>query len=239
MLHAGAIALTIWCGIHALAAVRAGRFKVSVAAFCLLAIVAIWTSLTAGHAVSFLALWLILGLAVATRFLAGPGGSRKARFAMLGLFLLGSVLSGIGLLIYPAPASEIVESQQPTANLPPDDPNERRRRLALGTWQDEYQGKRTMVLKDDGRGTMDIAFSGLNATLFGPRMHFDLAWSIEGGHLVERTTGGEPAAAVNAILKIFGDRLDQPILELTADRLLLEDPKNKKQYDWRRAKAGK
>ncbi len=50
----------------------------------------------------------------------------------------------------------------------------------------------------------------------------------------ERTTGGEPATRVKLVLKLEGDRVDQPILELTDDRLVLLDKDGKIKYNWRR-----
>jgi hypothetical protein len=41
---------------------------------------------------------------------------------------------------------------------------------------------------------------------------------------------------VNMILKMMGDRVDEPILELTRDRLLLLDKDGETRYDWRRKK---
>ena len=38
----------------------------------------------------------------------------------------------------------------------PDPRDEQFRRLVVGTWEDDYQGKRTMTLKDDGTGTMAV-----------------------------------------------------------------------------------
>jgi hypothetical protein len=38
------------------------------------------------------------------------------------------------------------------------------------------------------------------------------------------------------ILKTMGDRVDEPILELSEDRLLLVDQDGKTRYDWRRVK---
>jgi hypothetical protein len=57
------------------------------------------------------------------------------------------------------------------------------------------------------------------------------------GHLKKQTIGGEPAGKVQAILKIMGDRVDEPILELTQDRLLLLDKDGKTKYDWRRVRS--
>jgi len=108
--------------------------------------------------------------------------------------------------------------------------------MVVGTWQDEYQGKRTMTLREDGTGTMLVELSGWRAVLSAPRLRFDMVWSVEGAHLKKRTVGGEPETQVQMILKMMGDRVDEPVLELTADRLLLLDRDGKTKYDWRRVK---
>lgn len=108
------------------------------------------------------------------------------------------------------------------------------RRLVVGTWQDEYQGKRTMTLQEDGTGKMVVELDGLKAKLFAPRLEFEMVWAVEKGRLKKRTLQGEPAVTVQLILKTMGDRVDEPILELTQDRLLLLDKDGKTKYDWRR-----
>ena len=108
------------------------------------------------------------------------------------------------------------------------------RKLAVGTWHDEYKGKRTMTLKPDGKGLMVVELSGFEANMIGSRLEFDLQWSIRNGVLAEHTLGGRPATQVGLITKAFGDHADQPILELTAARLLLLDPDGKTRYDWKR-----
>jgi len=118
----------------------------------------------------------------------------------------------------------------------PDVRDQQFRRLAVGTWQDDYQGKRTMTLKDDGTGTMVVELDGLKAKLFAQRLEFDLVWSVEKGRLKKRTLKGEPAVTVDLILKTMGDRVDEPILELSKDRLLLLDKDGKTKYDWRRVR---
>jgi hypothetical protein len=114
--------------------------------------------------------------------------------------------------------------------------DERSRRLVVGVWQDNYQGKRTMTLKEDGTGTMVVELSGIKAALFASRLRFDMVWSLEKSRLKKRTTGGEPYVHVQAILKTMGDRVDEPILELDDDRLLLLDKEGKTKYDWRRVR---
>ena len=110
------------------------------------------------------------------------------------------------------------------------------RRLVVGTWQDEYQGKRTMTLQEDGTGKMVVELDGLKAKLFAPRLEFEMVWAVEKGRLKKRTLQGEPAVTVQLILKTMGDRVDEPILELTQDRLLLLDKDGKTTYDWRRVR---
>jgi hypothetical protein len=118
----------------------------------------------------------------------------------------------------------------------PTDPDSKFRQIVIGTWTDNYQGKRTMNLKADGTGTMVVELSGWKATLSASRLQFDMVWSVEGGHLKKRTVGGEPAAQVQMIRKTMGDKVDEPILELTEERLLLLDQDGKTKYDWQKVK---
>ena len=106
----------------------------------------------------------------------------------------------------------------------------------VGIWQDDYQGKRTMTLNADGTASMVVELSGVKAALFASRLSFDMEWSVEGRTLKKRTTGGEPEAAVKAILATMGDRVEERVLELTPERLLLLDPDGKTKYDWRSVK---
>jgi hypothetical protein len=140
----------------------------------------------------------------------------------------------VGRLLLNRSASENVAQQLSQSH--PVDVDARHRSMVLGTWHDEYQGKRTMSLKEDGTGTMVVELSGWRAAMSAPRLRFDMVWSLEGGHLKKRTVGGEPATQVQMILKTMGDSVDEPILDLTEDRLLLLDQDGKTKYDWRRVK---
>lgn len=110
------------------------------------------------------------------------------------------------------------------------------RRMLLGTWQDDYQGKRTMTLNEDGTGQMLVELSGLQATLFASKLRFDMKWSLGDRVLTKQTVGGEPIGKVNLILNTMGDTARDTILELTEDRLLLLDENGRTKYDWRRLK---
>jgi hypothetical protein len=114
--------------------------------------------------------------------------------------------------------------------------DDRLRKLLVGTWQDEYQGKRTLTLREDGTGTMVVELKGLKATLVAPRLTFNMRWSLAEGRLRKRSLDGEPAAQVNMILKTMGDTADETILELSEDRLRLLDQDGRTEYDWRRVR---
>jgi hypothetical protein len=55
--------------------------------------------------------------------------------------------------------------------------------------------------------------------------------------LKKQTIGGRPENRVAMILKMMGDRVDEPILELTAERLVLLDQDGETRYEWRRKKG--
>jgi len=125
-------------------------------------------------------------------------------------------------------------SQSELHETPPETPDESRRRLLPGVWQDEYQGKRTMTLNEDGTGTMLVELTGVQASLFASRLRFDMEWSVVGDKLIKTTTGGEPAKTVNLILKMMGDSAEDTILEISDERLRLLDKDGKTEYDWKR-----
>jgi len=112
-----------------------------------------------------------------------------------------------------------------------------RHKLILGVWEVEYQGKRTMTLNEDGTGVMVVELSGWRAALSAARLKFDMKWSVEGGRLKKHSTGGQPEAQVRLILSTMGDHVEEPILELTENRLLLLDQNGATKYDWKRVKA--
>jgi hypothetical protein len=112
--------------------------------------------------------------------------------------------------------------------------DEHLRRGVIGTWQDDYQGRRTKTLDEDGTGTMVVELDGMRARLFARRLTFEMVWSIENGRLKKRTVRGQPLLQVQMILRSMGDRVEERILELNDDRLLLLDQDGKTRYDWRR-----
>jgi hypothetical protein len=157
---------------------------------------------------------------------------------LLILFVVSGGITFRTLTTPPARHNDRLADAVPTTNSDdtpqPETPEEKRRRLIPGVWQDEYQGKRTMTLNEDGTGTMVVELKGVQASLFAAKLRFDMIWSLEGDELVKTTVGGEPAKKVNLILKMMGDTAADTILEITADRLLLLDKDGATEYDWKR-----
>jgi len=163
---------------------------------------------------------------------------RRKRVAMLMLVVIGAAAALAGLRCNSNETSpRVVPASAPAskpASNPASDKDARFRKLVLGTWADEYKGKRTMTIRPDGTAVMLVELDGLTAMMFASKMRFDMVWSIDEGRLKKRTVGGEPAGKVRLILATMGDRVDEPILELTDKRLLLLDADGKTKYDWRR-----
>lgn len=104
----------------------------------------------------------------------------------------------------------------------------------LGVWRDFYRGERTLTLNADGSGTMVVKLAGMAKKLFAETLQFDLTWQFEEGRLVMSTVDGRPASKFELIRKLYGDRADYEVLELTADQMRLRDAGGKTEYDWRR-----
>jgi hypothetical protein len=123
-----------------------------------------------------------------------------------------------------------------TAVAGPTDRDRSLHQLAVGTWEDEYQGKRTMTLRADGSAVMVVELQGLKASLFASRLVFEMTWAVRQGRLIKETLRGEPADKVALILKIMGNRVEEEILQITDGRLKLLDEDGKTVYDWNRVR---
>jgi hypothetical protein len=81
---------------------------------------------------------------------------------------------------------------------------------------------------------MVVKLAGMAKKLFAETLQFDLTWQFEEGRLVMSTVDGRPASKFELIRKLYGDRADYEVLELTADQMRLRDAGGKTEYDWRR-----
>jgi len=114
--------------------------------------------------------------------------------------------------------------------------DQRLTQLALGTWRDFYQGKRTLTLNEDGTATMIVELTGLKARLFTPRLRLDMVWSIKNGEMHRRTVGGHPADKVQFVNNYAGESIVEPVVDVTERRMILSDKDGRQKYNWRRIK---
>lgn len=110
------------------------------------------------------------------------------------------------------------------------------RRLVLGTWQDDYQGRRMLTVRDDGTATMLVEFDGWKARMFTPWLRIQTTWSIVNGHFNRTITGGEPSDKVDFVRKRVGDDASDTIVAITDNRMSLVDQDGSTRYQWQRVK---
>ncbi|MEX2139352.1 MAG: hypothetical protein WD894_08830 [Pirellulales bacterium] len=108
--------------------------------------------------------------------------------------------------------------------------------LVLGTWEDDYQGKRTLTVRPNGTATMVVEFDGWKARMFTPRLRIETTWTIDEGRFNRRTVGGEPADKVEFVKRRVGDRASDQIVKVTAQRMVLIDQDGETRYNWRRVR---
>ncbi len=116
----------------------------------------------------------------------------------------------------------------------PADMDARYVEMIVGVWANFHHGERTMTVRPDGTATMVIELTGFKARLFTPRLELDMVWSVEDGCMNRRNVGGSPPAKVDFVNRTYGDRVAEPILELTADRMVLQDQESNREYEWQR-----
>jgi hypothetical protein len=114
--------------------------------------------------------------------------------------------------------------------------DERVSELIVGTWQDDYQGRRTLTVRPDGTATMLVEFDGWKARMFTRRLRIETTWTIEEGRFNRQTVGGEPADKVEFVKKRVGDRASDKIVKVTAERMVLVDQDDETRYNWRRVR---
>jgi hypothetical protein len=176
-----------------------------------------------------------------------PGGSSKEKLAarrmnLVRVALAAMLLGGGVILLYlgnrsPIPAA-IAGKSRPAhaAASAPQAGDERARQLVLGTWTDDYQGKRTLTVRPDGTATMVIEFDGWKARMFTPRLQIETTWTIEDGRFNRQTIGGEPVDKVEFVKKRVGDYASDEIVKVSADRMVLIDQDGETRYNWRRVR---
>ncbi len=154
------------------------------------------------------------------------------------LFVALAALAVIGLLIWNRPRPQSVGNQNhPVASNGQVEPTETRdqqlARQVVGVWFEDDRGKKTMTLCEDGTGTMIVELTGITAATYADRLQFNMLWRVEDERLLKTSVGGEPEKKVQLILKLMGNQVSEPILEVDADHLLLLDENGTKEHDWK------
>lgn len=92
-------------------------------------------------------------------------------------------------------------------------------KLIVGSWQQEFYGKRTLTVNVDGTATMTILPSGVFAFGFGPKIDLTMFWSVKDGHLDYGVNGGTPADKVKLAASTWGDHWVEKIITLDENKL--------------------
>lgn len=159
----------------------------------------------------------LLGLITAVGLFGfGWGGSldRPERVAEAGLSRTDAELSVIPVLHTVSPETGAVAGEST---------DERRRRLIVGQWETERSGRRVLTAREDGTAVMTVEVQGAWALMLGREITLHLQWQIVDGRLIFETTGGAPEASISVLRKLYGDKRDVPILELSEMTLRVPD----------------
>lgn len=132
------------------------------------------------------------------------------------------------------PANAIQRSRAQASPSPQQDA--KWRDLVLGTWQDHYEGTRTLTVRPDGTAFMLVELEGWKATMFTPRLNIETSWSIENGRFHRQIVGGHPADKVDFVKRRVGDRASDRIIHIDADEMTLVDQDGRTRYSWKRLK---
>ena len=110
------------------------------------------------------------------------------------------------------------------------------RAAMIGVWEDDYQGHRVLTLVEDGSGVMVVEPAGLASVTFAPKLTFTEKWTVSDGTVRMDAIGGQPAIAVQMILKLYGSSATFRIEDVTTERMILIDLADNTRFEWRRLK---
>lgn len=128
-------------------------------------------------------------------------------------------------------ATQSVAAAGATAAVPTADPpvalsgltsHEIERRM-VGRWVSEYHGRMTVDKRPDRTADLQIEFNLLASLLYGGRLDLRLEWHVEGETLVHTIVSGTPTSAADRLIRDYGRTCEYRILELTPDRIRLQE----------------
>lgn len=114
---------------------------------------------------------------------------------------------------------------------------ERIRKL-LGEWEDDYQGKRYLTLREDGTAIMVVLPNGIGKRIFAARLEFDINWTFVDEILTLDMHGGRPENKVRMIQRMFGRVGEFRVQSVSDSEMLVSDLKDNSKYVWRRSASG-
>jgi len=127
------------------------------------------------------------------------------------------------------------ENPQPVVQ---ESTDEKYRKLIVGNWEMDRNGKRFLTVNPDGSAIIDAEISSNWSLLFGKKLKFDIEWSIENGILTMKTIGGEPQGKVDLIVSMYGADRIQPIKILNETTLRLpDDEPEEEDHIWTRVET--
>lgn len=103
----------------------------------------------------------------------------------------------------------------------------------IGSWRDDFYGKRIFHFRDDGTATMTIELDAIGQAIYGSKLTFFIDWKLDGDILKMKMTRGEPPSAL-AAAKLFGETSEQRIESLDEHEMKLRSLDSNKLYVHRR-----
>ncbi len=103
----------------------------------------------------------------------------------------------------------------------------------IGSWRDDFYGKRVFHFRDDGTATMTIELDAIGQAIYGSRLKFFIDWKQDGDILKLKMTRGEPPSAL-AAAKLFGETSEQRIESIDEKEMKLRSLDSNKLYVHRR-----
>lgn len=100
----------------------------------------------------------------------------------------------------------------------------------LGSWADNFHGRRVFTFREDGTATMVLELDSVGKLLYGPKITFFLDWSLDDDVLSMTMTGGDPAGTAVTLAKLFGEKSQQRIEQMADAEMLLRSLDSKKLY---------
>lgn len=107
------------------------------------------------------------------------------------------------------------------------------RQALIGTWTDNYQAQRTLILRPDGTATMTCMLQGLHR-FFATQLVFEQRWTLDGDRLTLKTVSGEPQKKVDFVVKMKGDTFRQTVISVTGTELRVFDETENTEFHWQR-----